>query len=248
MFSLQKEEGGYKLFCDDVLIGNIQLNNGRDEDFVCLNKYFTDLKNKDFEITAQEVHDVIRKKIGDSIYNEFCRNFVEEDERIVFFAWSIGGNDYAVLTNYQVITVDKNGCIGNNRNVKKYFYEDIISMEAIQNTSDGSLMGDLLDTAFAAAFKDCNLKINVRGSSATLNAIRKIEADKAIEICDRMRMTIRNKDRDAIRNPQVVVVGQQQSSQPDLLEQLEKLSKLKEAGILSEEEFNQKKADLLSRL
>ncbi len=34
----------------------------------------------------------------------------------------------------------------------------------------------------------------------------------------------------------------------DPLEQLEKLQKLKDAGILSEEEFNAKKADLLSKL
>lgn len=36
--------------------------------------------------------------------------------------------------------------------------------------------------------------------------------------------------------------------QPDVLEQLEKLSKLKDAGIISEDEFNTKKADLLSKL
>ena len=35
---------------------------------------------------------------------------------------------------------------------------------------------------------------------------------------------------------------------PDVLEQLEKLSKLKDAGIISEEEFNQKKAVLLDKL
>lgn len=38
------------------------------------------------------------------------------------------------------------------------------------------------------------------------------------------------------------------NSQPDVLEQIEKMAKLKEAGILSEEEFNQKKATLLEKL
>lgn len=38
------------------------------------------------------------------------------------------------------------------------------------------------------------------------------------------------------------------NSQPDVLEQIEKLAKLKETGILSEEEFNQKKATLLEKL
>lgn len=38
------------------------------------------------------------------------------------------------------------------------------------------------------------------------------------------------------------------SSQPDALEQLEKLAKLKDAGIITEDEFNQKKAVLLEKL
>ena len=37
-------------------------------------------------------------------------------------------------------------------------------------------------------------------------------------------------------------------AQDDPLAQLEKLSKLKDAGIISEDEFNVKKADLLSKL
>ena len=38
------------------------------------------------------------------------------------------------------------------------------------------------------------------------------------------------------------------SGGPDVLEQIQKLASLKDAGILSEEEFNQKKADLLAKL
>jgi len=36
--------------------------------------------------------------------------------------------------------------------------------------------------------------------------------------------------------------------QPDALEQLQKLAQLKDAGIISEEEFAAKKADLLSKI
>jgi hypothetical protein len=39
-----------------------------------------------------------------------------------------------------------------------------------------------------------------------------------------------------------------ESKADDPLTQLEKLSKLKDAGILSEEEFNAKKADLLAKI
>ena len=44
------------------------------------------------------------------------------------------------------------------------------------------------------------------------------------------------------------MIIQENQSQPDVLEQIEKLAKLKDAGILTEEEFNQKKAVLLEKL
>lgn len=42
--------------------------------------------------------------------------------------------------------------------------------------------------------------------------------------------------------------GGNSSGQPDVLEQIKKLSELKDQGILTEEEFNNKKTDLLSKL
>lgn len=42
--------------------------------------------------------------------------------------------------------------------------------------------------------------------------------------------------------------GQQKESQEDILATIEKLAKLKDAGALTEEEFNAKKKDLLSKL
>lgn len=49
----------------------------------------------------------------------------------------------------------------------------------------------------------------------------------------------------SVVQPQVIV---QQNNEPDVFTQLEKLASLKEKGIISEEEFNTKKADLLSKL
>ena len=46
--------------------------------------------------------------------------------------------------------------------------------------------------------------------------------------------------------PKVIV--QQEEKKEDIFEQLEKLAKLKEMGILTEEEFNTKKVDLLQKI
>lgn len=52
--------------------------------------------------------------------------------------------------------------------------------------------------------------------------------------------------RDKISQPKEIVI--QSNSEPDVLTQLEKLGKLKDSGILSEEEFNEQKKKLLSKL
>lgn len=50
------------------------------------------------------------------------------------------------------------------------------------------------------------------------------------------------------RNARQVVVQQSTPVEDDVFAKLEKLNKLKEAGILTEEEFNAKKAELLAQM
>ena len=56
---------------------------------------------------------------------------------------------------------------------------------------------------------------------------------------------MRKQDKKEQQPTQNVVI---QQNQPDVLEQIQKLASLKDAGILSEEEFNKKKAELLEKL
>lgn len=50
------------------------------------------------------------------------------------------------------------------------------------------------------------------------------------------------------KNARQVVVQQSAPAEDDVFTKLEKLNKLKEAGILTEEEFNEKKAELLAQM
>ena len=64
------------------------------------------------------------------------------------------------------------------------------------------------------------------------------EAERVVAIYHQCR----KEQKQAASQPTVI------QQQPDVLDQIQKLAALKESGILSEEEFNQKKNELLSKL
>lgn len=245
LFSLVKNEEEYLFLCDDVEIGRLKIIDGKEDDFITLNKFFEDIKNQDLEITDEEVDKTIQKKIGTRTYEEVKKYFIEDDELILFFAWG-GGSDYTVCTTNQIITMDKEA-FGYTANAKQFFYDDIKSVQAIQNTNDTSLTGMLIDAALASVFKTCTLKITAVGAFESIAGIKNIEADRIVAIYNRFKKDIKKADRES-RTVQPQVIVQQQQSQPDVLEQLERLARLKESGVLTEEEFNQKKVALLERI
>ena len=102
----------------------------------------------------------------------------------------------------------------------------------------------LLDLALTAAFSFCDLEISVAGAKEKISTLFTYEAEKVIRVYRNIRKSIK----DAARQPQVIVQQAAAPVQDDPLAQLEKLNKLKEAGILTDDEFNAKKADLLAKL
>ena len=198
--------------------------------------------NHDFVITDEEVDKLIRQKIGEKIYAEVKKYMVYDDELLVYFAWgldSLSAKDYIVCTNKQIIRMDRE-MFGATANIKQFYYEDIVSVSTEQNAKSNDLTGALIETALTAATKTCDLVITTAGAGLRINTLFKVEAERVVAVYHHYRKEIQT----ASSQPQVVV--QQQTADP--LEQLEKLSKMKEMGILSEDEFNEKKAALLSKI
>lgn len=244
LFSLVKEDDHYSFLCDEYKLSELKIIEGHEEDFITLNRYFSDIKNQDFTITDEEIDRIIQEKIGSKIYEEIKKYMTYDDELAIYFAWGLDSwtaKDYIVCTTKQIILMNREA-FGAMANVKQYYYEDITSAATVQGSGDTSLTGMLLDAAFASLFQQCDLVLTVAGSSAKLSNLYKIEAERVVEVYHQYRKLIKT----AQTQPQQVVVQQQNS--PDILEQLEKLAKLKDAGILSEEEFSQKKASLLEKL
>lgn len=214
-----------------------------ERDFISLARYLEMIEKRDFVIEDKEVDAIIREKIGSKVYEDVKRKMTYDDELLLYFAWGLNditAKDYMFCTDKQIVYLDA-AALGATADVKQFYYEDINSMATLQNSNDSSLTGYLIDTALSSALQLCDLEITVAGSKMKISTLKKREADRVVEIYHQMRKNIK----DAANKPQQVVVQQQEA---DPLEQLEKLNKLKEAGIISEEEFNQKKADLLSRL
>ncbi len=236
-------DGGFVFKCDSVELVSFMAENAYKEDFITLNNFFKCIKEKDFEITDEEIDSIIHEKIGDKIYEQVSRYFTYDDELAIYFAWgldSLTAKDYVVCTTKQIIIMDRE-LLGATANVRQFYYEDITSMQTIQNSNSNDLTVMLIDAALTAAFKQCDLEINVSGAKNKINTLFKVEAERVIAIYHEYRKALKT----ASSQPQVVI---QQSNEPDVLEQLEKLSKLKDMGIISEDEFNTKKVDLLAKL
>ncbi|MBR5157297.1 MAG: SHOCT domain-containing protein [Clostridia bacterium] len=125
---------------------------------------------------------------------------------------------------------------GATANIKQFYYEDIISASTEQNATSNDLTVALLETAITAATKTCDLVISTAGAGLRINTLFKVEAERVVAVYHHYRKEAKK----ATAQPQVVV--QQQN---DPMEQLEKLAKLKDSGIITQEEFDAKKKELL---
>lgn len=258
MFSLRKDTDFYVFMCNDVEVANIKINAGKETDFISLNKYFTDIKNGDYVITNEEVDAIIREKIGASVVTEI-ENESDTGEMLEFFTYNSSGG-YVACTTEKIIIADKQSG-GNVSSVSRYYYDELRTVETKQEATDlgGPVSGSLgglvvemvvqvaVESAIDSLLKDvCDLEIRGDGIYKKMSGMVKVEADRIVAIFNKYKKEKRNSDREERVQPQIAV--QEQQNQTDVFEQLEKLAKLKEAGILSEEEFNTKKAALLDKI
>lgn len=264
LFSIKNNTDYYTFYCDDVEIANINSYSKSILDFITLDKFFLDMKNADYEITDEEVHETICKKIGDKIFVEVSNYFDDTNEKLMFFTWT-ADDGYVALTNEHLIVADKKSG-GNVSNIISFYYDEISNLQVYQEKSDVGLesshdgLGDFLfdvaltsalDSAIDSFTKDiCDLKITANGRFISLPGLMKVEADRIIFIYNKFKKVIRLENKRLVNaqvniQPQVVVAKE---DKPDIVDQIKKLSELKDMGILSEDEFNQKKKELLARI
>lgn len=244
LLSTKMNGENYEFLCDEYVLASFKADKVVTEDFKSLNYYFQCISKHDFEITDDEVDELIKEKLGEKILAEIKKYMIYDDEKFVYFAWgcnSLTAKDYIACTNKQIIVMDRE-MGGMTENIKQLYYEDITSANIIQNTNSGDLTTDLICNAITAATKTCDFELSVAGSVLKINTLYKVEAERITAVYHEMKKNIKLSQ----QQPQVVV--QQAPAQESSIEKLQKLSQLKDAGVLSEEEFNQKKAELLAQI
>lgn len=222
--------------CNGVTI--FTAHNVQEFDVITINEYMRRLCEKDYEISETQIDTMIKGKIGDNIL-KIIKQYTFDDEMLVYFAWgmdNITAKDFVVCTNKQILMLDRE-MLGATKNIKQFYYEDITSMSTDQKTSG------ILDFALTVAFKLCNITIYVAGAQEKIQTLFTYEAERVVRVYQEYRRSIKQEE----KNARTVVV-QQSATEDDVFTKLEKLSKLKEAGILTDEEFNVKKADLLAQM
>ncbi len=235
--SVEADDEGLRFAVNGVILLKTAADKDLRRDIISLNYYLESIKKSDYEITDEEIDRLIHEKIGDKVYED-TKKYTTDDEKIIYFAWgldSLTAKDYLLCTTKQFVMLDRE-LMGAVQNTKRFYYEDITSM-SIQQDNGSGLTGMLLN----AALKLCDMVIHVAGTQIKVSTLSVREAERVIEIYNGYKNEIRS----AAKQPSVVV---QQAAAEDPLTQLKKLNELKELGIVSEDEFNEKKAVLLAKL
>lgn len=239
---IENGESECSLKVNEVTFATIKIRDVYKQDFITLNEYFKNIVEQDFEIVPEEIDRLIHEKIGDNIYQHIKKYMTYDDELVMYYAGgldSLAAMDYIACTTKQIIIVNRE-MLGATSNIKQFYYEDITSMATEQNSKSDDLLVAVIDSALTAALKVCDLIIMVAGAKEKISTLYTIEAERVIAIYHEYRKELKKGNQ-----PTQTII---QQKEPDVLEQLEKLSKLKDSGILTEEEFNQKKAILLEKL
>lgn len=241
-FSIEISETESAFKINGITVTSIAVRNIYRQDFMALNEYYRTIREKDFNIEPKEIDRLIHQKIGDKIYQQVKKYMVYDDELVMYYASgsdSLLATDYIACTTRQIIIVDREA-FGATSNVKQFYYEDITSMAILQNSNSNDLLGYIIDTALTAALKICTLVITVAGSRNKINTLYTVEAERVVAIYHQYRKEA--------KNPLPVTQTIVQQNEPDAIEMLKKLAELKDSGIISEEEFQEKKANLLSKI
>jgi|GEM_PF-949170 len=211
-------------------------------DIITLSEYLYRIKNNDFIITDDQVNAFIQSKIDPSTL-EILKPFIETDDKLVYFAWgldTIDSKKFIICTNKKIVLYE-----GDPKALKHFNYDEIASITTQQSAVS------FLDLSLTLGMNPNDMEIHTIDSSIEkINILYSREAEKVIQIYNRYKKDGSTKEPQETSHSgqEETNTGQSAVPQEDPIAMIEKLAALKEKGIITEEEFNQKKKDLLDKL
>ncbi|HEY5556464.1 SHOCT domain-containing protein [Acetobacterium sp.] len=224
----------------EISVNNIQListssTDVQKSDYITLSDYLSRIKNNDFTITENQIDALTRSKLNHNIL-EIIRKHILDNENLIYFAW--GGNnmtakDFVVCTNKQLLMLSRDLA----RTIKQFSYEDITSISTQQDTLE------FLDFSLTVGMNPNKIVIDVSGTDESINILYSREAQRVIEVYQQYKKGVYEDAKQTCATHKATAV-----SPENPIELIEKLAILKEKGMITEEEFNQKKQELLGKL
>ena len=204
-------------------------------DYITLTNYLSRIKNNDFTITEDQMDALTRNKLDNHIL-EIIGKYISDDENLIYFAW--GGNsmtskDFVVCTNKQLLMLSRDL----TKSIKQLRYEDITSISTQQDTVE------FLDFSLTVGMSPNNILIHTSGKNENINILYSREAQRVVEVYQQYKKEFYEDAKQTCATHKESAV-----SQKNPIELIEKLAGLKEKGMITEEEFNQKKQELLGKL
>ncbi|WP_373481680.1 SHOCT domain-containing protein [Acetobacterium sp.] len=210
-------------------------------DIITLTEYLWRLTNNDFVIDDAQIDAFIASKL-DPTTLEIVKSFLEPDEMLVYFAWGLGSlvsKKFITCTNRKIVLYDR------NLSTKKSFhYDQIVSMSTQPSTLS------FLDLSLTLGMNPNDMEIKTADAIETISILYALEAERVIAIYNAHKpagSAPTAPEQSASESPQTVTSTTDPPPE-DPIAMIEKLAGLKEKGIISEEEFNQKKQELLAKL
>lgn len=210
-------------------------------DIITLTEYLRRLHNHDFVIDDAQISAFIASKL-DPTTLEIVNNFLEPDEKLVYFAWGLGrlfSKKFITCTSHKIVLSDRD--LGTK---KSFPYDQILSLTTQLSTVS------FLDLSLTMGMNPNDTEIKTADTIETISILYAREAQQIIQIYNAHKpagVTPAAPDQSA-SEPSQTDTPVTEAAPEDPIAMIEKLAGLKEKGIISEEEFNQKKQELLAKL
>lgn len=196
-----------------------------------LQKYFNKATEKEFSISKEEISNEIEEQIEAHNIVKIKSNF-ENDEYFMLLVKGYNNkkpSEWLSCTNRKIILCERHTSDG----------AEVLTQLGFENIAyiGTEIINDGIPVI--GMFRECILEIVVQGNKIKVQGLTIKSAEEIIELVNENKKSIIFKE------------PIEKSTEPvklDEISQIEKLAKLKEAGIITESEFESKKKELLARI
>lgn len=218
-----------------------------------LQNYFNKINIKNYIITeeevAREVEKELENRVGEVIYYRI-KSYLSADEYFVFLSSRDNSKDkstFTICTNKQILIINKNDSSEEEELVSRLIYNDIVYIGLEETSEYKSMFSMVIDL-----FKDTTLEIILSGNKFKIETLKRVECERIIKIVNEYNREKYVKKQDLNENKEeaenIYADNGPVMVKEDIVGQIRELAALKNEGILTEEEFQAKKVELLSRI